>query len=70
MDTKYSCPICNDTGWVFMKNDKGYEYAADCKCKVLKASMKRLERSGLAKEFKTKSFDNFYTDNNSMLEDA
>lgn len=66
----YEWPECRDTGYIFCEDDKGYSYAKPCKCRAIKEAKARLERSGLAKEFMTKSFDNYQTCNIQQLEDA
>lgn len=66
---KYECPVCNDVGYIFTIRD-GHEYCTPCGCQEIKIAMERLERSGLAKEFKEKTFQNYYTENNPILIDA
>ena len=71
MDNKiYECPLCEDRGYILRVDDNGCSYAEPCKCRAIKDSRERLERSGLAKEFKKKTFDNFRTCNHPVLEDA
>ena len=67
---EYLCPYCKDIGFILDIGLDGYEYAKPCKCKVMKEAKARLERSGLAREFKIKSFENYATYNNKQLEDA
>ena len=67
---RYVCPECKDTGFVFAKDDRGNEYVKPCKCKALKAARTKLEQSGLANEFRSKSFDNYRTYDNKQLIDA
>ena len=55
---KYNCPACRDRGYIIKAGDDGYEYAAPCKCKEIKAAKERLRQSGLARVFTEKSFDN------------
>lgn len=66
----YECPVCRDSGYILRVDENGYSYADPCKCRAIKDSRERLRRSGLAKEFKSKTFDNFMTFNNPQLEDA
>ena len=68
--TRYECPKCKDTGFILCENENGLRYAAPCTCKEIKEARARLERSGLAKEFKAKTFDNFRTCNKPILEEA
>ena len=70
MANTYTCPTCKDSGWLFETDDKGYEYVVPCKCRAIRIARERLDRSGLAKEFKEKNFDNFFTYNNPVLVDA
>ncbi len=69
-DTTYSCPECKDRGFILSTDEHGYEYARPCKCRELKMAKERLECSGLAREFKTKTFENFDTCENLQLMDA
>ena len=66
----YNCPVCKDVGFTFHVGKNGYEYAKPCKCREIIIAKERLERSGLAREFTTKSFDSFKTFNNMQLVDA
>lgn len=70
MDMNYTCPDCRDSGWIFRRDSQGNEFASACKCQAIKKAMARLQKSGLAKEFQTKNFDNYCTHGNSTLEDA
>lgn len=70
MEKKYECPECKGTGFIVSEDANGYSYAKPCKCKAIKEAKARLERSGLAKEFMTKTFDNYKTNNNPQLIDA
>ena len=65
-----TCPECNGTGFVLYKSADGYEYARPCRCILLKEARERLAQSGLAMGFQKKTFDDFNTCNNPMLEDA
>ena len=69
-DVKYTCPICKDMGVIWYKNEDGYDYVKKCKCAQVKESKERLEMSGLANEFKGKTFENYYTFENQVLEKA
>ena len=71
MDEKiYDCPNCHDSGFILARDEMGYEYAAECKCRAIKRAKERLERSGLARQFKEKTFETFNTCNNEQLIDA
>ena len=66
----YECQICKDSGFVMRVKEDGYEYATPCKCREIKMAKDRLKRSGLAKEFTDKSFENYVTGDNAQLIDA
>ena len=66
----YECQICKDSGFVMKIMEDGYEYATPCKCREIKMAKDRLKRSGLAKEFTYKSFENYVTGDNAQLIDA
>ena len=69
-EVKYKCPECKDTGMIWTRDAKGYDYVRKCKCLEIKEAKERLERSGLAREFKEKRFDNYNTYGNEKLEVA
>lgn len=69
-ERKYDCPECKDTGLIYFEDEKGYTFAKPCRCRAVREAKARLERSGLAKLFKSKSFDTFRTCSNAQLEDA
>lgn len=58
-EDEYDCPICEDRGYIFKKDEYGNEYAEPCKCLSKKESLRKLERSGLSEAFKKKTFDNY-----------
>ena len=64
------CDICNDTGYIFYTDNRGYEYVKPCNCRILAESEARFKKSGLADGFRTKSFENFATADNPKLVDA
>ncbi len=69
-ENRYECPICKDTGYLLKTHEDGYEYAIPCKCRDIRIAKDRLERSGLAREFKSRTFDGYKTFNNPQLIDA
>ena len=69
-DSRFICPECKDTGIVYYNGENGYLYARPCKCRAVKEAKMRIERSGLAKLFKSKTFDSFKTHSDPILEDA
>lgn len=62
-----SCPYCHGTGWIY---DKKTNTAWPCSCLKIIAAKRRLERSGISKEFQRMNFDNYYTDGIEALENA
>ncbi len=69
-ETRYTCSVCKDRGFILYTDKNGYEFARKCACQEVKEAKERLERSGLAREFKAKTFSNFDTCNNAQLADA
>ena len=69
-ETSYACPICKDSGFIHYTDKNGYTFARHCACREVKEAKARLEKSGLAKEFKAKTFDSFDTCNNAQLTNA
>ena len=69
-DSRFISPECKDTGIVYYNGENGYLYARPCKCRAVKEAKMRIERSGLAKLFKSKTFDSFKTYSDPILEDA
>lgn len=67
---KSICPECKNTGFIWYTDANGYSYAKDCKCKLIKDALARIEKSGLAREFRTKTFENYDTCSNVQLADA
>lgn len=60
-DIDYHCPICHDTGLTFFFDEDGNEFAKQCSCVKVKSALRRFRKSGAAKRFKEKTFDNFIT---------
>lgn len=59
---EYNCPICKDRGYTFEYDEEGYEVARPCKCLAKKRALERIERSGLSKAFKQRTFETYNTD--------
>lgn len=59
MSEENKCSLCNGYGWVLFLNDEGIEYARECSCQDAVKAKKRLETSGISKEFQNKGFKNF-----------
>lgn len=68
-DTKQICPFCKDLGFIYYE-EEGRIYSKPCKCTAVREAKRRLERSGLAKLFQTKTFESFETNGDWQLEDA
>lgn len=60
----YDCPLCLNRGYFWGYEDKPpyREFTTDCKCKKIRASIRRMKRSGLEPVLKRCTFENFYTD--------
>lgn len=56
---KYKCERCHDMGMWEPEYGKGW---VPCDCQKIRASERRIERSGLAKEIQEKTFKNFRVD--------
>lgn len=69
MEDQYTCTECKDTGFSFYVSD-GVEVAKPCRCRKIIEARVRLQKSGLAKDFRGKSFENFETFDNEQLEQA
>ena len=53
------CPKCRGTGWIILKDKKGYEYCKECECQEVARARERLKASGISEEFLKKGFKNF-----------
>ena len=67
---KYVFPDCMDTGYIYYEDEEGRSFTRPCRCTELKEARKRLERSGLARAFQSKTFDTFRTYDQPQLTDA
>ncbi len=65
-----ACDICNDTGFVEIRDEHGVIRMRPCYCVKLQQAKKRLEDSGLVRAFKDKSFDTFLVGDNKVLKGA
>ncbi len=63
---QYRCKKCRDTGWLTTYDGK-YETMRRCGCYAVRRAEELMERSGISKEFRRKSFDGFETGGNPML---
>lgn len=57
-----NCKKCNNTGWIYYSDDKGYQYARECECVKQRKSLERLERSGLSGLLTRYTFDLYKAD--------
>lgn len=55
----YDCPICKNKGQVYFINGNGNEAVKKCECMSIRESYRRIAESGLHRELKSKSFDNY-----------
>lgn len=67
---QYECPKCKDTGFIYRKDESGYEIACRCECFALRKARDMMKRSGISAEFQKKTFDNFKTRSNPQLSNA
>lgn len=67
---QYECPKCKDTGFIYRKDESGYEIACRCECFALRKARDMMKRSGISAEFQKKTFDNFKTRSNQQLSNA
>ncbi len=59
----YDCPYCLNRGYFWDYEDKPpyKEFTVDCKCKKIRASIRRMKRSGLEPVLKRCTFDKYET---------
>lgn len=67
---QYECLKCKDTGFIYRKDESGYEIACRCECFALRKARDMMKRSGISAEFQKKTFDNFKTRSNQQLSNA
>ncbi len=67
---QYECPKCKDTGFIYQKDELGYEVARRCECFAIRKARNMMKRSGISVEFQKKTFDNFKTRSNPQLSNA
>ena len=69
-EPEYECPKCKDTGYIYRKDESGYEVACRCECFAIRMARDMMKRSGISAEFQKKTFDNFTTKGNPQLSNA
>lgn len=62
------CQICNNTTWIFYKDENGNEFVKPCECRERVIAQKRLFASGISEEDSKKGFGGFNTFNEPALE--
>lgn len=67
---QYECPKCRDTGFIYRKDEQGYEIACRCECFAIRQAREMMKRSGISAEFQKKTFGNFKTRSNPQLSNA
>lgn len=67
---QYACSECKDIGFLTRRDENGREFAIACKCRITRQIREAMEHSGIAEDFKKKTFDNFDTRENVQLSKA
>lgn len=57
----YDCALCQNRGH-FLRLIDGREVYEECRCMEIRKSLKQIERSGLARAIRVKTFDSFATE--------
>lgn len=57
----YDCRICRNKGFIAHLSDEYEEVWRDCKCKTIRATLRRAKRSGLGDVLRDYTFDKFVT---------
>lgn len=55
------CEKCNDTTWIFYKDENGNEYATPCECREKVIAVNLMKASGISEEDAKKGFAGFET---------
>ena len=55
----FSCPDCQDTGWLHFESEDGYRSGKECKCRLAQKTARRIANSGLAGVLEQWTFDAF-----------
>lgn len=63
----YKCEKCKDTTWITWDDADGHSIAKRCSCYSLRQIESAKARSEIPTEFLTKSFENFYENNDQQL---
>lgn len=59
----YNCAKCRDLGYTFVTKEKSSDVAVPCSCLAEKEAFEKLEKCGLSKAFKKKTFANYVCEN-------
>lgn len=57
----YACKKCKNKGYIALLRDNGSIYTKDCSCMPMRRCIWQMERSGLSKNIKDLTFENFRT---------
>lgn len=55
----YDCEICKNKGYIARLDENGYEIHTDCQCRKIRATIRRINRSGLGDMINKCKFDNY-----------
>lgn len=56
---EHECTICNDTEFIFYKDEKGYEFAKPCDCRDRNSWKRRFKNAVIPDEFTNANFENY-----------
>ena len=59
LEDGYECSFCKNRGFITLLGENGYPSMRECKCKKIRATLKRAKRSGLGDILKDFSFNKF-----------
>lgn len=65
-----ACEKCGGHGFIFYRNEQGYEMAKECECRARMVTETRMRASGISQAFLTKTIEEFQTKGNGVLENA
>lgn len=59
----YECELCQDKGYIIVKNEQGYDYSIPCKCYAKRTVRAMLEKTGMnINEYRKKTLNSFPND--------
>lgn len=59
--TQYECKKCNDTEWIFKRDENGIEFVTPCECRERKTALRLMAGSGIREEDTKRGFNDFQT---------